>query len=307
MQRAVDIVETSPHPDNKIAATLAAGDFIISRTNYWPAAIEQHFEHDTDIGNSSGTIHAETACLLAAMTAGRATNDGALYITDLPCPNCAKNIAEAGVTALYIDHKGFDKDFALRRGDDFEHMSLRICQKAGISVYKIFRKDARLEVIWEVPEGFEPTLESPARLTLLEREIDAVEFIELAADKDRVYGEAAYSVALGMNADGAQFLISAQSHPVIGYTSHTIESTDSKYSFTQRPLNRVLMIAAREGLKIEDGFVFASITPTARELVNFVGAELSALSIGEAEKSRDAFGPIALGQLTQSKILNVQH
>src|SRR5690606_7708262 len=115
---------------NKIAATvfghdLAGKPFSVSRTNFWPAAIANSIGTEDDIGDSSGTIHAETAAILAAShTAG-----AALCVTDPFCPNCAKNIAEAGIKTIYIDHKGFDKDFATRRGGDFQNMSMRICAR----------------------------------------------------------------------------------------------------------------------------------------------------------------------------------
>ena len=105
MQRAVDIVGTSPHPANKIAATVFGLDttgqpFSVSRTNCWPQSIADRIGMDADIGDSSGTIHAETAAIFAApVTAG-----AALCVTDPFCPNCAKNIAEAGIRTIYIDH-----------------------------------------------------------------------------------------------------------------------------------------------------------------------------------------------------------
>ncbi|MCD8520448.1 MAG: hypothetical protein LRY57_04065 [Alphaproteobacteria bacterium] len=158
MQRAVDIVLTSPHPTNKIAATLSGKtedglDFCISSTNSWPDAILNTIGHGEKIGNSSGTIHAETECILKAP----ATNGASLFITDPPCPNCVKNMAEAGIKKLYIDHKGFEKDFALRRGDDFSGLSLPLCQEAGMDVYEIRRKE---QIITLLQKGKHSTADS---------------------------------------------------------------------------------------------------------------------------------------------------
>src|SRR5262245_21403475 len=123
MQKAVDIVNTSPHPANKIAATIFGRDktgrgFSLSHTNFWPRAILDHFGMEARIGNASGTIHAETECILASPAP---TEGASLSITDPFCPNCAKNIAEAGIRTVYIDHKGFKKDFVARRAHAFEN------------------------------------------------------------------------------------------------------------------------------------------------------------------------------------------
>src|SRR5688572_3388790 len=132
MQQAVDIVQQSEHPTNKVSAAIAGLDvtgtpYAIAKTNYWPEDIKMRIGREARIGSASGTVHAETACLLAAPR----TENASVFVTDVPCPNCVKNMAEAGIKALYIDHKGFAKDFALRRGGHFESMSLRICEKAG--------------------------------------------------------------------------------------------------------------------------------------------------------------------------------
>ena len=109
MQAAVDIVNASPHPVNKIAATLFGVDqsghaFSISRTNNWAAKIKEKIGTDTMIGSCSGTIHAETACIFAAPY----TDGTSLCVTDPFCPNCAKYIVASGISSVYIVHKGFE-------------------------------------------------------------------------------------------------------------------------------------------------------------------------------------------------------
>ena len=122
-QAAVDIVNTSPHPESKVACTLVGTDkngqsFAIARTNHWPRPIADRIGTQTKIGNASGTIHAEMACIIDTPSSRNAT----AFVTDPPCPNCMKYMAEAGIKTLYIDHKGFYKDFARRRGNDFENI-----------------------------------------------------------------------------------------------------------------------------------------------------------------------------------------
>lgn len=318
MQAAVDIVGTSPHPANKIAATLAGKNqngrhFSLSRTNYWPSAIEEKIGRGVRIGNSSGTVHAETACILEAPGP---TEGAALFVTDPPCPNCVKNMAEAGIAALYIDHKGFDKDWARRRGDDFETMSMRICQHAGISVYEIRRKEKKLYPILEIPPGYEPPIENPVFLRHCEEPLDANRrgatrqsrlWIESQAGAmTEQYGGEPFSLARAHDTAGQAFIISAQIHPVVGYTSETIEDRKDKYSFFQQPVNRIMMgAAAQNGLAIDPGTLYSSRVPTARELVNMIGAGLDQITIGDMTAARDEFGLKALDQLQNSGVLNV--
>jgi len=49
----------------------------------------------------STATHAEARLIAGAARAGRATDGATMYVTDFPCPPCAKLIAGAGVTRLY--------------------------------------------------------------------------------------------------------------------------------------------------------------------------------------------------------------
>ncbi|MGB4106469.1 MAG: deoxycytidylate deaminase [Alphaproteobacteria bacterium] len=305
MQQAVDIVGTSEHPTNKVAAALAGNDagrpFAIARTNYWPPSIAEKIGREMKIGNSSGTVHAETACLLDAP----ATEGATLFVTDVPCPNCVKNMAEAGVRAMYIDHKGFTKDFALRRGGHFDNMSLRICEKAGIAVYKIFRKEKRIEPILKIPEGFNPVIEKPARIAKLAKKPGREEFLTLAKTEKENYGSRPFAFAAATSAAGDTFTVSAETHPCPGYTAQTVEKGDEKYSTILQPVNRVMMTATRHGLRIEPGFLYSSRVPTARELVDMAGAGLTRLAMGDRAKSRDSGSIEALEQLLNAQIMTI--
>ncbi len=92
MQAAVNIVLTSPHPTNKVAAAIFSGADILVRTNNWPSRIATVLGQDARVGNSSGTVHAEVNCI---SDFPHPTEGASLCITDPFCPNCAKNIAEA--------------------------------------------------------------------------------------------------------------------------------------------------------------------------------------------------------------------
>jgi len=299
MQAAIDIVNTSTHPINKIAATITGTDnngapYALSRVNHWPKPISAKIGRETNIGNSSGTIHAETECVLDAPK----TDEAALFITDPPCPNCMKNVAEAGVKALYIDHKGFDKDWAKRRGDSFDQMSMRIAAKAGIDVFVLDRKEHELEEISRHPTGYTPKIKNPPRI-----ETATESFQNLINKTQKLYGDEAFALALAKNAQNETISLLVDHHPSIGYTCETVEPKDDKYSFTLQPINRLLMIASKEGLTLDPAHIYSSRVPTSRELVNFVGAGLNHIHIGNKETARDKFGPQALEQLIEANIL----
>lgn len=309
MQMAVDIVADSPHPSNKIAACVAGETpggkaFAVARTNYWPAPIEAAFGHEVKIGNSSGTLHAETACIIdVAMEAGTRTKGAQIFITDPPCPNCAKNIAEAGITEVYIDHKGFDKDWVQRRGDDFAAMALRIFENAGIAVYEIRRKDQVITPILEVSPDYQPPLEKPA----FAQNLEDFDFEALIAQQAQIYGEEPFGLAIAEDTRGQRFALSAEPHFVIGYTGDTTDEPDGKYSFILEPMNRLIMTAARKGLKLDPAYVYSSRIPTARELVNMVGAGLVKLTIGDRSACRDERGLEALTQLEEAGIVRIKN
>ena len=301
MQKAVDIVGSSDHPTNKIAATLCGLDkdgkeYSISRTNFWPQLIASHIGTDTDIGNSSGTIHAETACILNAPY----TYGSSLFITDPFCPNCAKNIAEAGIANIYIDHKGLSKDWIARNEDAFRQMSLRICERAGINVYKIKRKERKISAILEQPADYKPLHENPVEI----EEITG-DFPALIAAKCKQHEGHEFACALAEDKDGKTLLMTARRHAAIGYSREKPESMEDKqgkYSFIVQPITRLLMNAPRNGLKLVDGSVFCTRVPTAREQVNMVGAGLSQMIIGDMDKARDDGGFAALEQLQNARI-----
>ena len=318
MQAAVDIVAKSPHPTNKIAATLTGKDkdgrgFSLSRTNFWPLEIQEKLGPEIRIGNSSGTIHAETACILGAPV----TENTALFVTDPPCPNCMKNIAESRIKTLYIDHKGFDKDWARRNEDHFEHMSMCIAQHAGISVFEIWRKEEKLVPILEISKGYAPVIEKPLQMESINMtrhcEEQSDETIQKQHQKNRIASlslamteSKPFAIALAHDTLGNYYALSATPHPAIGYTSRNMDMPEGKYSFILQPVNRLLMAAARYGFRIDADYLYSSRVPTARELVNMVGAGLTKIHIGDLQDSRDEHGLKALEQLEKAGIVAVE-
>jgi dCMP deaminase len=80
-------VATNVHHPHELAP-YAAGD---PRSN---------FTQGVELELSTAT-HAEAALIAQAARAGRATAGATIYVTDFPCPPCAKLIANAGIAKLY--------------------------------------------------------------------------------------------------------------------------------------------------------------------------------------------------------------
>ncbi len=306
MQAAVDIVGQSTHPTNKVAATLFGRGFGLSRTNFWPVQIQKHFGPDIDIGNSSGTIHAETACILET---DHATEGASLCVTDPFCPNCAKNIAEAGIKKIYIDHKGFDKDFFQRRSGHFETMSMQVCEKAGVSVYELWRKDERIVPIFEAPANYIPAEDSPVFREPIDAPSDGV-LTQILTEAFKRHEKRKFAVVFARDKAGRVFSFTARGHAVTGFTMEDpndialIEQREEKYTLFQEPVNRLLMYLARHGMKPVDGFFFSSQVPTSREQVNLVGAGIKRVTVGDIKKSRDPEALVAMRQLSDAGIVN---
>lgn len=311
MRMALDIAPKSPHPTNKIAACLFGKDkngkdFSISRTNHWPVPIYEKIGTKMDIGNSSGTIHAETACIL---NSPQATNGASICITDPFCPNCAKNMAEAGIKNIYIDQDGFDKDFFKRRGDHFDAMSMQICERAGINVYAVNMLTEEISTILKVADDYIPIEDSPVIKEPIESVNDAIliDIIQATSIKNQ---RRKFAVALVEDEDGKKFALTLRAHAVVGYSMHhpdealKLLNPVGKYSFIQEPVNRMLMHLARYGYILFEDYLYCSQVPTAREQVNLIGADIKRITIGDIQKCRDAEGLKAMSQLKDAGILN---
>ena len=100
--------EHLPHP----LAAYAAGD---PRSNFYKGvALEL-----------STAEHAEARLIAAAARAGRSTEGAIVYVTDFPCPPCAKLIAAAGVARVY-----FREGYAVLDGED-------VLRGAGVELLQV--------------------------------------------------------------------------------------------------------------------------------------------------------------------------
>lgn len=305
MQRAVDIVLSSSHPSSKIAAALYRDDTILCRTNDWPPRLLESFGMEERIGDSSGTIHAEIGCILNFPIA---TNGASLCVTDPFCPNCAKGAAEAGIKTIYIDHKGFTKDFAQRRGDDFESMSLRIARRAGISVYEIRRKENVMTPILVVPTDYTPPQDNPIEIKPFSGHSPSRADLEELVGSVRVKKDR-WACGFAQNAAGEIVTLTASLHAAIGYSEDSeedhkiIANSKGKYSFFLEPTNRLLMGAARYGYQLMDSLVWSAQLPTSRELVNILATPIKTLTIGDLNKGRSETCLIARDQLQSAGVM----
>jgi dCMP deaminase len=100
--------EHLPHPQSPYAV----GD---PRSNFFQGV---HLELST-------AMHAEARLIAAAARAGRSTRGAELYVTDFPCPPCAKLIAASGVARVH-----YRTGYAVLDGQD-------VLGAAGVEVVKI--------------------------------------------------------------------------------------------------------------------------------------------------------------------------
>jgi dCMP deaminase len=100
--------EHLPHPQSPYAV----GD---PRSNFFQGV---HLELST-------AMHAEARLIAAAARAGRSTEGAELFVTDFPCPPCAKLIAASGIARVH-----YRTGYAVLDGED-------VLEAAGVEVVKI--------------------------------------------------------------------------------------------------------------------------------------------------------------------------
>ena len=299
----------SPHPKNKIAAALWHKDYpqmAVIKTNEWPQIILDNFGQNKKIGNSSGTIHAE---INAILNAEFATNGASICITDPFCPNCAKNMVEAGIKNIYIDEAGFDKDFFKRRGGEFDKMSMRICEHAGVNVYAIDEHSKKIRPILEIDKGYVPPLDSPLEIETISN-LNEANFQHAIMTASEKHQQRKVAIAFVKDMEQNSLSLTSRAHVVEGYTMQdpeealTLLTPVGKYSFIQEPVNRTLMSLARYGYTLNKDFFYCSQVPTSREQVNLVGAGITRITIGNTQKCRDRHGFTAMEMLSKSDVIN---
>ncbi len=288
IQNALEIRAQSKHETHKVGAVIVSQEFEIAHPNYYPAPLEHTIGHHQKLGNASTTVHAEIAAILQARFP---TDKAKIYITQRPCPNCAKAIIEAGIKEVYVSAETRNTVLGKKIQPFFENASLPFLTYAGVSVFEIGEKIIPLN-------------------TALKCNDDGLKPQPFNADFDHAVSQQVepFAACIAHDKTGNRYFLHAQAkvpHCLPQERVHEISNIQQKYETALQPINRLLMICARYGLQMDQHDVYSSRTPTSREFVNFIGAGYSALRIGNESICRDASGLTALRQIKDHNILNV--
>jgi deoxycytidylate deaminase len=310
MQHAVDVVNTSEHIKNKVAAcvfnaTLSSSDSIggsgalsgyplikpkddISvSTNYRPTRLKNNFTPDQRIGNSSQFIHAEVGTIFSA---DFPTLGASIAVTDPMCPNCAKAICAAGIRHVYIDNKGMEKDFFIRRKDAFTQLSLPMMKQSGIGVSVINRK--------EKSETIMVAGNAEGRNTGLTQTLPPSFNTQSIADilKHMVDNDADRSFAIAKTDAGVIYCPER---------AFEIQTDNQKYRPVIDPINHLLLHIKRQGLDVLNTEIGCNLAPSSRAIVNMIGFGIRDITINSDVIDHDEQGLNALATIKKFDLMQV--
>ena len=299
MQQAIEAESKSNHNTHKVGALICGTDtnahkYEVARSNFWPIELVENIGKDQKLGNASTTVHAEIAAILSAPS----TEGADIYITDLPCPNCSKAMAEARIGKIFINAEAFNTELGRKMEPFFNDVSTIIFKSAGISVFEINMKEKYVNQIVSPSPNKLISIHRP--LCMLEINSSQINKNGFASLTEKHKSDTAFASCYAKNELGQYSFISAASHRSIGLNtqeSEEISNIQDKYKSSLQPINRLLLSCARYGLKIDKDYLYSSQTPTSREFVNLIGAGYTSLTIGDRTKYRDKYGLKALEQL----------
>ncbi len=114
------------------AMRLAGGELLVAHNEHQPHRLSAYAVGDPRANFHKGVAlelstatHAEARLIAQAAREGLATQDGVLYVTDFPCPPCAKLIAAAGIARLY-----YREGYAVLDGQD-------VLEAAGVEIVRV--------------------------------------------------------------------------------------------------------------------------------------------------------------------------
>lgn len=283
MANTVNLVQNSKHPTNKVATSVYGSNFksesfTSAHTNTCPHEIQEIIKIKGRIRERSGYIHAELNALMGCKPGWQSL---ALTVTDPPCPNCMKNIVDAGVTSVFIDAKGFKKDFYQRRRFEFDLISKRIAKFAGISLYVLNRKKNEIHPI------------------LLDQEIS-----EVAVDQERweLFPDNLNQQELlkkkGLQKSVTAYVQDLSSKRYLACSSETLpgnmsqEEADAllsdsrlskRYNFKNFPILSIILLSLRKGFLLDKEIFHLNFEPSSLDLVYIIafGIEKISLSSGQ--------------------------
>lgn len=296
----------SPHPDHKVGALICGTDqngqyFEHAHHNFWPDLLKKHIGTDQKLGNASTTIHAEMATLFMVPS----SRDADIYITDLPCPNCAKTIAQAGIRNVYIDSHTHNTPLGLKIKPYFDQISMLIFRKAGIGVFEMNAPEKTISCLQEkTSRAPQVSDENSYHIRRTDNALSQEKFGQLIQANTQTEP---FAACIATDHNGNAFFIHAKADIAIGLSqedAQNIRDNQDKYVPTMQPINRLLVLCTRHSLTINPAYIFSSRTPTSREFVNLIGAGYTHLTIGNQEECRDEWGLKALKQLQDKNILD---
>jgi dCMP deaminase len=134
MNSAFAVAEKSSDWWRQVGAVVVKdGKVLFSRTNkHVPSPHQAYADGDPRNASHKGedlelytTIHAEAGCVADAAREGVSLEGTEMYVTDFPCPTCAKQIAYAGIKKVY-----FKNGYAVLDGE-------RILKQKGVEIIEI--------------------------------------------------------------------------------------------------------------------------------------------------------------------------
>lgn len=111
---------------------LASGEILVAHNQHLPESqtpyivgdIRGQF-HRGEHWELGSAIHAEAGVIAQAAKLGKLTAGGEIWVTDFPCPNCAKLIGMAGIKRVY-----YQKGYAVADGRE-------ILERCGVEVVRV--------------------------------------------------------------------------------------------------------------------------------------------------------------------------
>lgn len=137
MNTAFALAEKSSDWWRKIGAVVVKdGEVVLSRiNNHIPHSQQQYADGDPRNASHKGqdldkytSVHAEAGLVAEAAKKGIALGGAEMYVTDFPCPVCAKQIATAGIKKLY-----FTRGYGVLDGE-------RVLKSAGVEIIEVQKK-----------------------------------------------------------------------------------------------------------------------------------------------------------------------
>ncbi|TCS63544.1 deoxycytidylate deaminase [Varunaivibrio sulfuroxidans] len=134
---AREISSWSKDRSTKVGAVIVADDKTPGPYGYngFPRTIDDDLDerHQRPI-KYDWTEHAERNAIYNATRTGMALKNCTIYVTHVPCPDCARAIVQVGITRVVVDEASLaNADFGAR-WDDRSKVSMAMLKEAGVTL-----------------------------------------------------------------------------------------------------------------------------------------------------------------------------